>query len=201
VPKSQSNLFSLAMLLESAAPRPSAAPPRGSLTSDSGVIDLLAMQEKARKERAEAAATRTPAPMTLPASNETLAPSTYPSTYPSPAPTGFEFFTSDGGQKRKRVMVVGAAVLSLALVGLTSLAAFSGSAPVPAAAALPIPVVTVATMPSPPPPVVAPPPAPAVVAATDTVASAPTKKAKSHKGHPHAKGPKMIKVTSSGVAP
>ncbi len=176
------------MLLESAAPRPSAAPPRGSLTSDSGVIDLLAMQEKARKERAEAAATRTPAPMTLPASNETLAPSTYPSTYPSPAPTGFEFFTSDGGQKRKRVMVVGAAVLSLALVGLTSLAAFSGSAPVPAAAA-------------PPPPVVAPPPAPAVVAATDTVASAPTKKAKSHKGHPHAKGPKMIKVTSSGVAP
>ncbi len=199
---SQSHLISLATLLQNAEARASAIPPSApSAEGGSGLIDILAMQRRAKEERenAEPLATMTPVPMVADVRGTTTDPD-------------FVAALAAAGRKKKRIALGAiAGVLVLAAIGF----GFRGSHATGAAA-------SAAIVAAPPPQVVTPPPAPApspVVAATVAtpaapVASAPTPPAPiaaappAHKGKGRkashgakAKGPKLTKVTSSGVAP
>jgi hypothetical protein len=197
VPNSQSHLFSLANLLESAEKRHSATPPPPppeSVRNDSGLIDLIAINNRAREEIAQAAATPTPVPMTLPTG---VAPPRAMSSHAS----GPDFLALDTERRQKR-LVYGAIAGAVALVAIAIMIAFSGSPQPPPAAAVQAAIATAAPLPPPP----APPAAPAAVAAPEPVApaasettatSTPAKKAK--KKHSKSKGPKMTKVASGGT--
>ncbi len=200
MPNSQSHLFSLANLLESAERRHSTTPPPPApvtTRNDSGLIDLIAISKRAREEMAQASATRTPVPMTLPTG---VTPPRAMSSHAS----GPDFLALDALRRRKNLLI-GAAIGSVALVVVAITIAFSGSsAPAPVAAAARTPVVTVTT-PIPPPPappvVAAPAPEPvaaAAPAAADPVAaSTPGKHKKKHSSK--SKGPKLTKVASGGI--
>jgi hypothetical protein len=199
---SQSNLSSLAALLRNAEARASATPPPlppdALEAGDSGLIDIVAMQQRAREERALAAiATKTPVPVV---------------TAVRSAATDPDFVASLAQTKRrtKRIaigVVAGVALILAVGIGIKSARHTLGAAHAPPA---PSPVaVQAATPPAPPapPPVVqapAPPPPPVAAAAPEPEpAAAPGKKGK--KGHKashsaKSKGLKLTKVTSSGVA-
>jgi hypothetical protein len=196
VPQSQSNLTSLATLLENAEARHSALPPPmvEKRREDSGVIDFMAIHKRAEEERisaAAAASTRTPVPMV------------------APVPDADVMAAVAATQKRKKRFVIGAVAGGATLVGMIiAVVSLTGNDASPkTAAAEPAPVV------APPPPAPAPPPAAteAPVAAAqpaapaETPAPTPAPAPAKHKAHKHSsssqsKGPKMMKVTSGGVA-
>jgi hypothetical protein len=191
VPQSQSNLTSLATLLESAEARHSALPPPVTATKkreDSGIIDILGLQRRAQEERASAAAaaTRTPVPMVAPMRD---------------AEVDVDAMVAEGQRKKKRFLV-GAVAGGAALLGIAiGVIGFAGGDPPPQTAAVEAHVAATPAPPAPPPPpaVVAPEPEPTAVA--EPVAAAPAPRSKPKKAHAsHAKGPQMTKVSSSGVA-
>ena len=200
VQHSQSNLSSLAALLQDAEARRTAIPPPAPDVddSDSGVIDIAAMQKRAKEDRASMeSATKTPVPVVATVRTASTDP---------------DFVASLAGARRKKQLVLGAV---LGVVGIAVIAIGFRSSHHPSASAARAPVVEQPTQvappspapppaPAPPPPVVAAPapdPVPAA-AATDAVASNGASKAKTkkHKGaHSKAKGPKLTKVTSGGT--
>ena len=198
---SQSHLSSLATLLQNAEARHSAAPPAlaadAAKENDSGLIDILAMQRQAREERAIAAvATKTPIPVVTDVRGGTTDPDFVASLTRSKRRT-----------KRIAIGVISASVLMLAVaIGLGARSSHRNAA---ARAALAASVAAAAPAP-PPSPVVVPivppaavqPPLP-VVAPEPVAANAPSRKAgtskKAHKARLKPKGPKLMKVTSSGL--
>lgn len=180
---SQSNLSSLATLLQNAEARHSATPPVAvsdpTAEDDSGLIDILAMQRRAQEERASAAAavTRTPVPVVTAVRGATTDP---------------DFIASLAKSRRrmKRIVigVVAGAVAMLAVgLGVRSLHRSAAAARAAAAA----PVATVAPPPPPlaPPVVVAPPivqPPLPTIAPEPVAASAPAS-GKAKKGHKASK--------------
>ncbi len=198
MPHSQSNLTSLATLLQNAEARRSATPPPALLTNenDSGLIDIAAMQKRAAEERLSSeSATKTPVPVVTAVRSATTDP---------------DLFAASIGARRKKQLAIGAGIAGAALIALLiglgsshsprahDAAAAAHVVEPPVTAAPPPPVAP--APPSPPaPPVVAAAPAPEPPApAADTVAT--KGKGKKHKGHPaKAKGPKLTKVTSGGT--
>ena len=187
MPNSHSHLFSLATLLESAEARQSEvpSPPPVVATNDSGLIDLIAMQERARKESALTGTTRTPLPMTMSPSSVSLAPSADPS--------GYELTPPGGAARRSKRLLFGAAAGSLALVALATMFALrGGDVPPPPVAAAPVPIAVVPLVAAAPPTAIAITPATPPVVAAAPPAAAPAskpKKAKSHKAHPGGSKP------------
>jgi hypothetical protein len=202
---SQSNLSSLAALLRNAEARHSATPPPLPLpddeakADDSGMIDILAMQQRAREERALAGvATKTPVPVVTAVRSATTDPD-------------FVASLAESKRRTKRValgVVAGAALVLAVVIGIKS--ARHHHAAIAQAALVAPPV---AAAPAPPPPPAAPvvqapaPPLPVVAAAAEPAPpiAPPTAKTKKGKGHKashsaKAKGPKLEKISSSGVA-
>jgi hypothetical protein len=200
---SQSHLSSLATLLQNAEARHSAVPPAlaadAGKEDDSGLIDILAMQRQAREERVSAAAaTKTPIPVVTAVRGGTTDPDFVASLTRSRRRT-----------KRAVLGVVTASVLMLAVaIGLGVRTSHRNAAAAAARAALAASAAAAAAAP-PPPAVVVPsaappatqPPLP-VLAPEPVAASGPAsgKAKKGRKAHPSKpKGPKLMKVTSSGT--
>jgi hypothetical protein len=181
------------MLLKSAEARESARPhPMPATTDDSGVIDILGLQQRAREERAgqlAATMTRTPVPVVLPLPEPNIVAT---------------MMSSQRRQKRVRFTAIaglGAILAFIVVIGLVG----RHRAHVRAAAA----EQPVAVLPVDPPADVAPitpPPAAASLAPTvDPVVATAKSKKKHHKASHSAtvrtsKGPKMTKVASGGTA-
>ncbi|MCA9590010.1 MAG: hypothetical protein KC657_32120 [Myxococcales bacterium] len=172
---------------------------------DSGLIDLFATHTAASAAKSAASVVPTDAP-----------------SLPPPAMTidsadDFERFSQElsGGASKKKAFIIGGAVAALAVLGI-AIAAFSGGSaePAKAAAAAQAPEVTAPPVAAPIPP---PAPSPAVTeaspapkspsTATESSPAPPKKAAAKHgkkKGGSHAvrraKGPKLMKVQSGGVA-
>jgi len=193
---SQSHLSSLAALLQNAEARRIGSPSPAVVADDSGLIDIAAMQARAREERARATvATRTPVPMVRALPGAETDPDLV--------------FSAARAQRKKKKILLG---MVLGAIGLLAIAVGSSHrrahapmvAPQTVAAAAPPPAPSPpapAPAPAPPPVAPAPPPAPVVAAAppaADTAASTPGKKSKKHK-HAKSKGPKLTKVQSAGV--
>jgi hypothetical protein len=197
---SQSNLISLAMLLQSAEARHSAMPPPETVQEGgSGLIDILAMQRKAQEEReaADAAATRTPVPTVATVRGAETDPDLIAALV--------------AAERRKKRLAIGGIAGAIALVAIAFAVRPSHGAAAAAQTSIvetPAPVVTAVAAPPAPVVVAAPVPPPAEPIASAAappavaVATPPATKAKGkHKGsHAKAKGPKLVKVMSSGVA-
>lgn len=210
MPNSQSHLFSLAQLLESAEQRQSSMPPPpvqpSSAEDDSGLIDILAMQARAR-EAAARPSSRTPLPVVA-----SMRSAERDARRAHTDPDVAAALAANVKRKQRQAMLGGVA----AGVGLIAFAiAFASSVQAPgvhhaAAAQVAAPVAPVV---APPPPAVAPPPVEVAPppAAPDTVAVAAradppkpktkSKKKSSHVSHPSHAGPSLMKVISGGTAP
>ena len=196
---SQSNLSSLAMLLKSAEARESARPrPMPATTDDSGVIDILGLQERAREERASqlaATVTRTPVPVVLPLPNPDIVAT---------------MMSGQRRQKRVRMTAVAsiAAILAcIVVIGLVGRHASRVRAAAAQAAITALPVELPPALPAIDAPMTAPPAAASLAPIVDPVV-APLKSKKKHRKPSHsatvhtshaASGPKMTKVASGGT--
>jgi hypothetical protein len=191
---SQSHLSSLATLLQNAEARRSATPaPAVAVADDSGLIDIAAMQARAREERARTTvATRTPVPMVR----------TVPGVETDPDLLASAMRSERRKKKIFLGMILGAVGLLAIGVGSARRKAHPPLADTHVVAAAPPALPPAAPAPPPPAPAPAPPPAPVVAAAPpapEPAATTPAKsKSKKHK-HAKSKGSKLQKVTSSGV--
>jgi hypothetical protein len=218
VPNSQSHLFSLAQLLESAEQRQSSMPPPpvqpSSAEDDSGLIDILAMQARAR-EAAARPSSRTPLPVVA-----SMRSAERDARRAHTDPDVAAALAANVKRKQRQAMLGGVAagvgLIAFAIALLIAFAiAFASSVQAPgvhhaAAAQVAAPVAPVV---APPPPAVAPPPVEVAPppAAPDTVAVAAradppkpktkSKKKSSHVSHPSHAGPSLMKVISGGTAP
>jgi hypothetical protein len=209
VTNSQSHLFSLAQLLESAEQRQSSLPPPPASPAhedDSGLIDIVAMQARA-KDAAARPSSSTPLPVVRSAGVH-ASDARRAHTDPDFAAA----LAADAKRKQRRAMLGGVAA-GVGLIAFAIAFASSVQAPSPHHATAAQVAAPVAPAVAPPPPVVAPPPAavaplPPVpdAVAVATPADPPKPKAKpkkksSHSSHPSHAGPSLMKVISGGTAP
>ncbi len=207
MPNSQSHLFSLAQLLESAEQRHSSLPPpapptparRSSAEDDSGLIDILAMQARAR-EAAARPSSRTPLPVVA---SRTSAESDARRAYTDPD------LAAASSKRKQRQAVLGGVAAGVGLIAFAiafassvqATGAHHAAATQVTAPVAPLVPLVAAAPPTEAAPAPAPPDAVAAAPADPPKAKAKSKKKSSHAPHPSHAGPSLMKVISGGTAP